>query len=262
MNGFLYIATGKKYIDEAEQSALSLLKVIPNAHISLVTDTEYKSDVFTNVIIEKIDLETKDWKDGLLYKIRGFSLSPYENTFFVDSDTYFCEDISSTFDLLDHFDLLVCKDYYDKEEIQINEKCLVGYFPYNTGVVGFNSRPRTNRFISNWHSSFLENKTTMWSDQPAFMKALAISDIKLHCLDSTYNFRFLNNVAFPDKEAIKIIHGRCSQDEFKGIEKKVNTHLSQRVWVASRRKCYSWEEKNFPLKLSYKIYSFLRKLLK
>ncbi len=260
-NGFLYIATGEKYIKEAEQSARSLLKINPDVNISLITDLDYTSTVFKQVIVNSIPHQDKNWKNGLLYKIDGFAKSPYNNTIFIDSDTYFCEDISPSFELLNYFDILICKDYHDKEEIYINNQKIKGYFPYNTGVVGFTQNSHTKLFIDNWYLNFNNDIEKMWSDQPAFILALATNHVKLHCLDSTYNFRFLNNVAFPDQEKVKIIHGRCSIKDFRLIEKKVNHNLSQRVWVASRRKCYSWTEKNLIRSLITKIYSKLLKII-
>ncbi len=98
--GFLYIATGEKYIREAEDSARSLKKVRPDPEISLVTDRPYESSVFSNVkVIEWDPLEgdprndAGQSKSGFAFKLEGLLASPYAKTIYVDTDMYFCEDV-------------------------------------------------------------------------------------------------------------------------------------------------------------------------
>ncbi|MCP4440186.1 MAG: hypothetical protein GY810_14680 [Aureispira sp.] len=260
--GYIYVATGEKYIKEAEQSAQTLKKVSPQAHVTLITNEPYTSTIFDGVkVVSYTNDEPENWKKGLVFKVIGFLASPYEKTVFIDSDTYICEDTSDLLGMLDYFDLLICHDYYDKAEVSHEGQTVKGYYPYNTGVVTYRKSEAILAFLELWKKLYLDELDTFWSDQPAFMKALMLSSVRIHVLSSVYNFRFLNNVAFPENEKVKIIHGRCSMDEFKKIETTINQDTAQRVWVANRRKCYTWEEKNWWIKTAKSIYAFLRKIL-
>ncbi|NME68172.1 putative nucleotide-diphospho-sugar transferase [Flammeovirga aprica] len=242
--GYLYVATGQKYIKEAEYSASSLKEVMPNSNITLITDKDYSSPFFDNVILQGFDsIDEKSWKANLVYKIMGISKSPYEKTIFLDTDTYIIEPFNELFELLDHFEVMIAPDYYDKNNIQINGKVVEGYYPYNTGVLAFSKTQQTKRFIDDWLSIYIEELQDFWSDQQAFMKALIKVNVKLFVLSSIYNFRFLNNVGLPDAEKVRILHSRSSKEEFIRIAKLVNSDTSQRVWVAPLRKIFNWESK-------------------
>lgn len=261
--GYIYVATGEKYIKEAEQSARTLKQVSPQAHVTLITNQSYSSDVFDQVKeISYTNNEPENWKKGLVFKVIGFLASPYKKTVFIDSDTFICEDTTDLFSMLDYFDLLICHDYFDKAVISHQGKEVKGYYPYNTGVVAYRKSEAILAFLELWQKLYLEELDSFWSDQPAFMKALMLSEVRIHVLSSIYNFRFLNNVAFPENEKVKIIHGRCTMAEFETIKTRVNQDISQRVWVANKRKCYTWEEKNWLVKIAKSIYAFIRKIFR
>lgn len=263
INGYVYIATGEKYIQEAEVSAKSLKGISPSSHVTLITDQEHSSLNFDNIeFLALAEGNGLSWKQGLISKIVGCAESPYLKTIFVDTDTYFTHDVSALFGILDYYDVLVGHDYYDKSEITVDSRMLNGYFPYNTGVIAFRKSEEVNNFLNDWKRVYLENFKEFWSDQPAFMRALINNKVRVYAFDATYNFRFLNNVGFPDGEKVKVIHGRCSEKEFREIEKIVNKDCSQRVWVANRKKCYSWNERNFVIllgmKMRFKLSNWLR----
>ena len=81
--GYLYVATGLQFINEAIKSARSLKRINPQTHITLITDAELKKDCFDIVKIIRNDephYKTRK-KRGLLYRIVGLLQSPYEVTF-------------------------------------------------------------------------------------------------------------------------------------------------------------------------------------
>ncbi|NNC69144.1 MAG: hypothetical protein HKN83_14055, partial [Gammaproteobacteria bacterium] len=132
--GYLYIATGSKFIEEALTSIRSLKKIDSSVHATLVTDKEVNHAEFDNVIIQNIDkVNTTNWKEGIMFKVMGLLKSPYNKTFFIDTDTYFADDCSELFDLLNHFDLLMAHAPADTAQVVIDEKKVAGYYSYNTG---------------------------------------------------------------------------------------------------------------------------------
>lgn len=260
--GYIYVATGLKYIQEGEQSARTLKEVAPHAHITLITNEPYTSTVFDEVkVINYTNKDKDDRKEGYLFKVIGFLESPYEKTIFLDTDTFLCDGLDDVFGMLDFFDVLVCHDYYDKALVKYEGQPVAGFYPYNTGFVGFKKSERTMAFLKIWEEVYSKEFDDFWGDQHAFMKALLLGDVKLHVLSSIYNFRFLNNVAILKDEKVKMVHGRCSMAEFRTIEHELNKDTDQRVWVASRRKCYTWEEKNPFIRTSKQIYAFLRRMV-
>jgi len=266
--GFLYIATGEKYIREAEDSARSLKKVRPDPEISLVTDRPYESSVFSNVkVIEWDPLEgdprndAGQSKSGFAFKLEGLLASPYAKTIYVDTDMYFCEDVPELFELLDVFELLLCLDYFERSQIVLNGALINGCYPYQTGLIGFQRNERSRKLFEIWKSVYRSEPDYWWGDQPALMAALLRQDIRLHVLHSIYNFRFVTNVGFPQGEKVRLIHGRCAQKEFREVATRVNKTTENRVWVAVRRKCYSWTERNLIQRYARRAYSAARRTI-
>lgn len=256
--GFLYVATGTKYLKEAESSARSLKSKVTGANITLVTDKPYSSSLFDNIILQGFEsINEESWKANLIYKVIGISSSPYEKTVFLDTDTYVCEDFSELFDLLNFQDILICHGYYDKSLINFEGKEIKSYTPYNTGVIGFRKSEALTNFLKKWRSTYEEEIETFWSDQPAFMKALLYFNLKVFTLHSIYNFRFPQNLAIPDGESVKILHGRKSLQGFQILQERLNKTTVQRVWVASQERCYSWSDNG---SLGRVVKSFIRNL--
>lgn len=259
--GFLYIATGEKYLKEAIFSAQSLKVCMPNARICLLSDSYITDKCFDEILVIK-DAPQVNWKSGLLSKVQGFLLSPFDKTVFVDTDTYFCEPVDELEGLLDHFDCLFCHDYYDKAAILFEGKEVLGFFPVNTGVVAYRRNDKVRAFLNLWIAKYKENIERYWSDQPAFMEALLSSDIKTWILHSGYNFRFLNHVSLPDQEKVRILHGRAKKEEFYLLRDRINKSISQRGWDADSRSVYSWTRKSSAKIMMEYIYQFVPVFLK
>lgn len=80
--GVIYIATGEKYIQEALKSAASLKDKIPSLPITLFSSEYVSSKVLNEVIL--IENPQYGWIDKITY----ISQTPYEETLFIDTDTY------------------------------------------------------------------------------------------------------------------------------------------------------------------------------
>ncbi|NEN89875.1 MAG: hypothetical protein F6K48_13550 [Okeania sp. SIO3H1] len=174
--GYLYVATGDKYIQEAIVSATSLKKLNKSVHITLVTDRNINNSLFDEVVIHPVEI--KDFKEGLLYKVRHiYQAYPYEKTLFVDTDTYFCDDCQEIFETLDFFDLAVAPDPTDphKAKSPKTNKKLAACETYNTGVILFKKSLNNELFFQKWleiYESKIINKTVgKENDQTSFIEA-------------------------------------------------------------------------------------------
>jgi hypothetical protein len=240
--GYLYIAIGSKYIEEASISAKSLRRVDPNARITLVTDQAIQEDVFDNVIIHP-DTVT-NWREGLSYKVRHiYESSPYEKTFFVDSDTYFYESCTELFDLLDYFELCMALAHGDSHAASVNNKRLSACHPYNTGIILYKKNAKNDALFKTWQSLYdtklKENQLTgKESDQTAFMEALLQSDSRVYVLPDIWNARTPCYLSLYG--TVKVVHGRHS--DYEKLLSTINITARGRGWNPSRKKCEYYHE--------------------
>lgn len=240
--GYLYVATGEQYIDEAARSAKSLRKGNKDVSISLITDKATEVAIFDQVVVLDMTVdESLGWKAALLYRVKALISSPYEKTVFVDSDTYFCDECPELFDLLDFYDVMACHDFYEASIIQFEGRHIKAFPPMNAGVIIYRKNDKVIELFKKWIELYGNNLDKYWSDQPAFLDALLCSDVKLLVLQSIYNFRFKQNVGIANGKKVKIIHGRLSEAEYELLEKRLNSSLEQRAWVGSEWRCFSWE---------------------
>lgn len=239
--GYLYIATGDFFLDEAKVSVESLRRVNPDAHVTLVTDEPRDDGAFDRVVVLEPPGPSEDgWKDGTLFKVQALRSTPYERTFFIDTDTWFCEPCDELFDLLDHFQLLLCHAPGDRSTVVRGGEPLRGYYPYNTGVLVYTSDEATDALFQRWREVYEEKFELYPHDQTPFMEALLDVDVRTYVLQSNYNFRTPYFTSFVAEE-VKILHGR--PDSYERIERLVNASLEHRVWLPGPDRVVSRRER-------------------
>ena len=240
MRGYLYVATGDKFICEAVCSAQSLKTVDNSAHITLITDHPCKSDVFDQVIVQPTTTQT--YKHGLLYKVQHlYQSSPYDETLFIDSDTYICEKIGGLFDLLEFFDAAIAPDPTDvnRPKPLQSEHRLRASDLYNTGVILFKKNERNDALFEHWltiYSHKLDTQTLgRENDQTSFMEAWLQSASKIYVLSHAWNAR--TPFFFTLNQSVKIIHGR--HKNYEAIRQRLNQphHSRHRCWLPVHQKC-------------------------
>src|SRR6266404_4569779 len=106
--GVVYVATGKKYYDEACISVRSL-KVSNSIRAAIFTDQPRQDPHFD------IHVPVKSTGDGFLDKVVNLKASPFEHTLFLDTDTFVWSDLTDLFSLLGNFDLAVAHDHQVRE---------------------------------------------------------------------------------------------------------------------------------------------------
>jgi Nucleotide-diphospho-sugar transferase len=224
MSGYLYVATGDKYLQECLVSASSLRQRVPDAQITLVTD----NDQFENPLFNQILRVEKPAGSGYLYKIAGLMASPYEQTFFIDTDTWFCDACTELFQLLQYYDL--CLTHCPNDAFTVyngDNQPVIGYHAYNTGVIVFRKNERTARLFEAWYAAYQKGMDKYPHDQPPLMEALLYHEVKLCVLQTIYNARTPYPSSYIGKP-VKIIHGR--HRNYPRMARKLNRHLHNRVW--------------------------------
>jgi hypothetical protein len=183
--GFLYIATGKRFIAEAIQSVRSLKAHMPSVNACCFTDdVESARPWFDQVFL--IDNPYRNFFE----KIPPLSRTPYDQTIFVDTDTTFAAPMLDVFHLLDTFELAVVSDPFWCELPGL-PAC---FAQMNTGLIAYQKSPRVLAFFAQWFSRYEEDfknagAVKSYHDQRSFQEALYRSDLRFYVLPNEYNVR-------------------------------------------------------------------------
>lgn len=227
VEGYLYIAYGDEHVNEALSSVKSLKAVDVNAHVTIITDQHV--DGFDRVVKrEKI-------RRGFSGKVDNLSNEYYERTMYVDTDTYFCEDCSGLFKLLDYFDLCAV---LDPAEVDV---LIPGLTSFNTGVLLYNNGIEVTKFLKRFRDYYndhdllrkvLKNHPAerVDTDQPLFTEALKDSNVKVYPLPDIWNARYRFNISLMGR--VKIIHGPSI--DFESLREKMNATTGNRIWKGLR----------------------------
>lgn len=233
--GVVYVATGKKYYDEACISARSL-KASNHLRTAIFTDQPPASQDFD------LHIPVVSTGDGFLDKVVHLKDSPFEQTLFLDTDTFVCADLSDVFGLLKHFDLAAAHDHLVREVYPVAG--VPQAFPeLNTGVLLFRKEPKVVALLDDWVETFMAEKEAFlkkqiagkgFPDQPPFRKAVFSSGLRIAVLPPEYNcmFRYAGSVV----GEVKIMHyarvgyGWCSYENLGRAARLLNSQLKARVF--------------------------------
>jgi hypothetical protein len=251
--GYLYVVYGEQYFKEVITSAESLKRVDKDSHITLVADKEYKSDLFDKVIVDPIKNEDIDKIDDLQIKKSAWSKTAllalkqrikwigkfmYENTFFVDTDTYFYENCRTLFGLLDYFDICVAMAPRGIGRIYIEEgNNFEDSIVYNLGLIVYRKNAENDFLFKEWYRRYEkeleEGLLEGWrGTQEPFVAAFMTSKSRLHGLPNEYNARLPCYITL--NKSVKIVHGRY--DDYEKLRSLINTPSSHRCWDPVRKK--------------------------
>jgi hypothetical protein len=183
-------------------------------------------------------------------KVRTIARSPYQETLFLDSDTFVVDDVKDLFLLLDRFDIAATHAPY---RVVYRVDGLPDCFPeLNTGVMLFRRSDETQRFFERWLEIYREDRarTPSWlfaggarwygrtlPNQASFRRALYESSLRIATLPPEYNCR----VPFPGAvhNRVKIIHGRTSS--FRQVSAELNRTMLPRVHIMRWGKLRTFE---------------------
>ena len=241
-NGFIYVATGERYVREAENAAQSLRRHMPDADITLLTDKAIDPDgtLFNSVIV--IPEPQFSYED----KITGIQHTPYERTVLLDVDTWVCDDISELFDALDRFDIAAAlrprEVRHRNPQLSVFDVAPVSFPGYNTGILVFKKSPAIESLFKHWQQlqkdyvamlHNLEDTSARVSTEQAFREALYQSTASIMTLSAEYNCFFGSIGGSLDKK-VKILHGR--HPNYEHLERLFNIRSGRRMFIASRNR--------------------------
>lgn len=222
--GVIYVATGRRHLDEMIQSAQSLRDHMPGLPVVLFTD---QSDIPSRVFDEIRMLENP--RHSFVDKIAPLCESPFEKTLFLDTDTLLCAPVNDLFELLDRFDLAVTHAPFRHDRPFSTPTC---FAELNTGVMVYRNTPSVREMFQRWlklYAREVEETGKLDSDQPAFRAAVYQSpEVSLYVLPSEYNLRTVMPAAV-GRGVVRILHGRAT--DMHAVATKVNASRKIRVFL-------------------------------
>ena len=228
--GVIYVATGRKFVEEALISVRSVKEHMPDLPVTLFTDmAEFVASppggIDSVVLLSEVTRSCRD-------KIKPMADSPYEKTLFLDTDTYICEPVYDVFKMLDRFDIALSQAP-DRYQYDLPE--LPGCFTeLNSGVIAFRKNERVINLLSLWEENFLQmlsHDPGSYRDQHSLRHSLYHSDVQFFVLPPEYNFRTICPNFAGKHCRVKIIHGRHA--DMRKVAARLNRTDRARVFLTT-----------------------------
>lgn len=213
-NGVLYIALEKSLLEELAISAESVKDSNPDLDIAVVTRSDLVEAV-PDVVDDVISVE--DSSGSFLDKVKYILETPFDQTLYLDTDTFITGNLNEVFELLDHYSLASCIAPHRQPDSNVQD--IPASFPmHNTGVIAFSNTREVRDLFSKWFEE--TKKLDSYRDQQSFRKVLYGSDISRTTMPSEYNYRFI----YPEYagEKVKIFHGRLKNIDTGGADKEID----------------------------------------
>jgi hypothetical protein len=199
--GLIYVATrAEAYVQQAAISARSVKAVTADLPVVLFTDQPAPDATFDAVV------SIESCGDGYRDKLLCMSQTPFEQTLFLDADTYVVGDLQDLYRLLDHFDLGAAhapnRVVLDLDEVPLS------YPELNTGVIPYRQSPAVAQLLAAWVQIYDSHRARhpRSYDQPAFRQALYLNDdVRVATLPPEYNCRFRMGGYY--NRPVVILHG-------------------------------------------------------
>jgi hypothetical protein len=239
---FVYCATGRRFVDEAIQSALSVKAVMPNVPRVLFTNDDESTRLAGTGVFDRVDV-ILDPDYGFRDKIRPLADLEFDKIVFLDSDTFMMNSISEVFELLDVFELAFCYSPIRYCPDYALEGVSDAFTEPNTGVLAFRRTEAVVELLRKWDKLYIEQMGSCCPpdhDQPSFREVVYKSDVKFCILPCEYNLR----TVFPYFKGrgilTKILHsrGRDLEQALEALDGNVEFHVDPKELLGVRRRFY------------------------
>ena len=230
--GIVYAATGAGYVREAEVSAQSVRRWMPEMPVTIWTDDPARVSPGLFAEIRKIDQPTFSFLD----RFEALNGTPYGKTLFLDTDTLLLAGVQEVFEVLDRFDFACAHGpVRGTDSPELLADCPAAFVEPNTGVVAFNRNAVTGELFRLWEERYrrqLRELSHRKNDQPSLRRVLWESDIRFVTLPPEYNLRTPFPV-FSGRMPVKILHGR--EPALSRAARKINEHPGIRIYDFSKK---------------------------
>ena len=213
--GVIYVATGAKFVDEAEASVATLRQSNPSLPVVLLTDSPPARPAVWDEVIIAAELEGQ----GARAKLH-MDRAPWDRCVFLDTDTMVCGNLGAGFALLDRFDFA---GEHSHSGHHYEAPGLPTAFPeINSGVLFWKKNAATQMLFQRWREIYDADSKKYagrkW-DQKSLRQAVWESDVRFTNLPSSYNLMPYFPAALEGQ--VVVAHGRS----MKNLE-RMNSRLS------------------------------------
>ena len=218
--GVVYVATGARYLAEANESRAQLRRSNPLLPAALVTDDPAPGGDWQAVL--PLPAPTRSLRDKLHMR-----RAPWDRVLFLDTDTFVTASLAPLFALLDDGFEIIGHQLFEGHDYQLPD--VPDSFPeFNTGVLGFRNTPAVQIFFAAWDAAYGRLSSEVRCDQRSFRIALYRSSLRHAVLTPEYNFRPLStNFAITD---LRILHGRPLAD-MPALKALIDVNYVHRAYV-------------------------------
>lgn len=235
--GFLYAATGERWVREACASATQLRRVQPGVPIALFTNLP--DLIAPGIFDEVVTVPEQKWT-GTEVKLWAAARTPFDRTVFLDTDTYPCGDLSDAFNVLDRYDFAAVPvpNRVHRRPDHVNPDDIPDAFQtVNGGMFAWRQNEATKELIDLWWELYQADLAALGGksgrggvrDQPSLRTALWRSRCQILLLPPEYNLRTPGHRVEPMIAIgpVRLIHGRPGDIE--AIERRWNATTEVRL---------------------------------
>jgi len=222
--GVIYVASGEKFVTEAEGSLATLRTTNPSLPAMLLTEEMPRRPHLWNEVV--VDPALKGMRNrAKLHMDRA----PWQKCVFLDTDTRVCADLSAAFTLLDRFDFA---GEHGHGGHHYEYPGLPTAFPeINSGVLFWRKNGATQSLFAKWRELYdadpIEYGGRRW-DQKSLRIAVWLSDVKFVNLPRAYNLMPYFPSALEGR--VHVAHGR-SMVNLERLERRMAVSDELRAYV-------------------------------
>lgn len=238
--GFLYIANKKKFVDEAIISVRSLKRF--NQEPTCIISTNELCTPEIKAIFDKVILLDEINNYTYLSKVIGMQNSPFEQTIFLDSDTFVTDTISELFEILELVDIATTLE----SKLHTSNTTGLKYrniFPeFNSGVIVYKKSDAMEKLLNDWMNFCIKKKLSI--DMPGLREAILMNfdAVRFSILPNCYNEHGFSSMLILDQK-VKVIHERLGYKkgvvtphfmDFESMDKfakKINKEEDKRLYI-------------------------------
>jgi len=224
--GILFVCAGRKHAEQAAISARSIRNTGTRLPIAIAAaESSPVASVFDQVV------RTAEPGDFFEARILALRRSPFEETLFLDSDTYVARPPAELFALLDRFDLAAAhapnRTIIDVDDVPDS------YPEFNCGVILYRRTALEPAFFDDWLATYrtLKPRDPASFDQPSFRAACYGSNLRIATLPPEWNLRF--TMGGYANQPVGIFHGWATEAEYRRLAGRLNGdgHGRDHYWV-------------------------------
>lgn len=241
-----WIADGESYIGEAEQSAKSLKRHMPEVRRVLITPTvnmgahlggPRKWPIFDEVM----GMSNPDgpWYPFSIQCFRWAAdnlqaplLEPTPDVLInLDVDTLVVEPFDDLLEVLTRFDL-VGTHAPARHTSRTVQSVPDAFCEINLGMVAFRNSDKMRRVFKEWQRRYFDHEQVYGNNDQAVLRETlwrTAEDVRIWVAPPEYHFRFIFGgfARYP----VKVLHGRSKKFAIDDVARRVNKPLGMRIWM-------------------------------